>query len=325
MLLVIFVSCKNSDQFVYKDKPKLQPKSDRVYSVASLIDDLRVDVLWVVDNSGSMTSIQNNIIKNSSLFMNEFIESNIMEWKMGVMSTDMSDLPYLGFDPVRPFDFKSADPVTTFSDSIRRLGTDGDYNEYVFANLNRAMKDYSHFFRPNAHLAVIMVTDEEEQSSGPQYDPMAFINAIKGKLAPGKILRFYGAFNFGDLEGCQAFADYGGSPFESVIIETAGIGMSACTPDFGKKLAEIGKDIVSLGDSPKILLSELPILSTIKVMFENVELKGGPKELGGLWYYVEELGTIFFYNIDFIPEGIPNPKITVSFDIDDGYNRDEIE
>jgi hypothetical protein len=325
--MTTFISCKNSEEYVYKDRPKMQPVSNRSYSIRNL--DAKVDILWVVDNSGSMSTIQQNIVRNSALFMNEFIKNNIMEWKMGVMSTDVDEAPYLGFATL--FDYNTPDPVPIFQNAIGRLGTNGAYDEFVFHNVLRARTNpsLSTFFRNDAHMAVIMVTDEKEQSEsgyGAQYKPMAFINSLKKLMGDSRILRFYGAFDFSDLKSCTSMmTEYVGSPFEVVIDQTQGLHMSACTQDFGTQLAEIGKDILSIVDTPQILLNELPIIETIRVMFENVELPGGPRGFGGLWYYDEVYNKVIFYNLDFLPDNVPNPQIKILFDIDDGYNRDEIE
>jgi hypothetical protein len=332
LIACALVGCKNeTDDFVYKDSPKVQPKSAKSYSVRNLVADAKVDILWVVDNSGSMNDIQQNIVKNSALFMKDFIQNNIMQWKMGVISTDKKDRPYIGFDANDILDHKTTDPVSKLQKAINSLGIYGDASEYVFYNSLRMMTDpiYKSFFRDDAHLAIIMVTDEKEQSEdrfGSQYGPYSLINSIKRIKGSEKILRFYGAFNFRDLQNCNSnWTDFAGSPFEVVINETSGIHMSACTQDFGRDLAEIGKDILSIVDTPYILLNENPIIKTIKVKFANVELKGGPKSEGGLWYYNEEFNRINFYSMEFIPDSIPDPRITIEFDIDDGYNRDEIE
>ena len=328
-LILLVFSCNKSEEYVYKDNPRVQPRSDKTYSLS--ISDLEVDILWVVDNSGSMGDIQRNIESNASLFMNEFSKSNLIEWRMGLISTDDSQLPFLGFDTV-PFDFNSPDPVITFQNAIDRLGTNGSASEFVFKNINNLFNSHPNFFRENAHLAIIMVSDEEEQSAGsswnpiPRYKPFAFLNSMKARMKANRILRFYGALQTSDLEDCTSgMFNYKGSAYETVINETSGIIVSACSSQFGKQLAKIGEDIVNFGEAPVVNLNELPVVETIRVFFENVEIPGGPKELGGKWYYSERDKAIYFYDADFIPSGIPNPRLKITFDIDDGYNRDIIE
>lgn len=324
--LISVISCKkDEDYLVYDNQPRIERK-DETIQVRNLLRNAKIDILWVVDNSGSMSTIQSNIVRNANLFMQNFIQNNFMQWKMGVVSTDKLDEPYLGF--LNVFDNSSVDQVRVFSDAIGRLGTDGDASEYVFYNVMRMLIDpmYTSFFRADAHLAVIMVTDEEEQSEdrfGSNYSALSTINSIRSFKNAESIIRFYGAFNFGDLASCSNYVKYKNSPFEEIINETSGIHMSACTADFGKNLAAIGKDIISLADTPSILLKERPKLETLEVYYNDILIPGG-KEGVGYWYYTKYTNTVNFYNLDFIPD-LNDADIRVKYDIDDGLDRSEEE
>ena len=242
-----------------------------------------------------------------------------------VVSTDSNENPYLGFRSV--FNQDSVDPVDQFQRGIEALGTSGSASEYVFYNTARAIghrAPYDNFYRQEAHLAVIMVTDEREQSRsyGQQYNAVPFLNDLTSLKSPDKIIRFYGAFEFDDLQDCSGSPDYAGSPFEEIINLTDGIAMSACTPDFGNQLAAIGEDIVSIIDIPRILLQERPVIKTIEVLFNGLPLPGGREADGGYWYYSKYFNTINFYNLDFAPD-LSNANIQINFDVDDGYDHDE--
>lgn len=320
------IGCDSGD-YVYFDDPPEIVRSEKTYPLRNILRDARIDILWVVDNSGSMTDIQNNIIRNTSLFMQEFMQDNIMQWRMGVMSTDQRQDPFLGF--TRTFNSNDPDPVGEFQKAIGNLGTNGSASEDVFYNVARGIGlqvPYDKFYRNDAHLAVIMVTDEREQSTrhGQQYRAIPFLNSIRSLKTADKIIRFYGAFQFTDLDDCGWTGSdrYAGSPFEEVITLTNGIHMSACVSDFGSKLAEIGKDIVSLVDIPRIILEERPVIKTIRVLYNGLTLPGGKESEGGFWYYSKYFNTINFYNLDFVPD-ITNADIEIQFDIDDGYDHDE--
>lgn len=327
-LLFGFTACEKSDDYVYYSNPPKVEKQSKVYPLRSILRNAEIDILWVIDNSGSMSSIQQNIVRNAALFMQEFTQNNYMKWKMGIMSTDKNEDPYLGF--TSPFDNQTVDPVTQFRAAVNRLGTNGSASEYVFYNTLRSMLDprMSKFFRKNAHLAVIMVTDEQEQSEddfGKQYEYINFLNTVQTMRDPSKIIRFYGAFSFRDLQNCGSYdGNYVGSAYDQIITETSGIHMSACTKDFGNQLAAIGKDIISIVDSPSILLGYRPVLETIKVLFDGKELQGGDRASGGYWYYNRNDNTIEFYNLNFVPD-FSTADIKVEFDIDDGIDRDEEE
>ena len=197
------MSCteKKSDYVFHYDPDELRDNQNtgdgNVYRLKHLGLDAKVDVLFVVDNSGSMSTIQQNIIKNADLFMNEFIMQRHINWKLGIVSTDKSEVPFLGFDTLYGSDiFDYNDPtsiqdgVQVFRDAMTDLGTSGAAWEFVFYNVLRAFENYSNstngrpnFIRSTSHLAVIMVTDEEEQSEdeyGSGYEPYTFLNTVKG-------------------------------------------------------------------------------------------------------------------------------------------------
>ena len=321
------ISCGKNTDYVHHDNPPPIRVSRKSYPVLRV--DNKVDVLWIIDNSGSMGGIQKNIVDNSKLFMQDFIKDKFIDWRMSVLSTDKKDSFYLGLNPLFDRHYVDPDPsqdlVSVFSSAVKRLGVGGDWSEYVFYNTHRALNETSmkDFFRSDAHLAVIMVTDEAEQSQrfGAQFKPVQFLKDIKKNMVSSKILRFYGAFNFKDLKGCSRYQPlYAGSPFEKVITDTGGIVLSACDKKFGVGLAEVGKDIVSFAKSPYIALNERPDTKTLVVSFDGKVIKGGPRHLGGHWYYDEYFNKIYFYNLDFMPEGT-DADIEVSFDIYDGRDR----
>ena len=325
LLLFIFlsvVSCDKEDEYLYTDLTPRKEENNLTRKI--IIGETVIDILFVIDNSGSMSSIQNNIIKNAAIFMENFLSQSNLDWRIGIVSTDKDDKPYLGFSPT--FSRGVANPVKVFQDAVRKLGTWGDASEYVFYNAYRFMTDleYAHFFRENAHLAVIMVTDEEEQSEkkfGAQYEVYNFFNTLTN-FKDGRVLRFYGAFNFADIQGCSyGNSYYAGSPFETIINESEGRYISACSKDFGKDLASIGEDIVSIGSSQRFALEGRPKIGTIKVTYVDKLLPEGKKEDGGVWYYDKYFNSVNFYDNKWIIKGHEEDPVHIKFDIDDGWER----
>jgi len=218
-----------------------------------------VDILFVIDNSGSMEPIQQNIIKNVNSVMKQLAQSPYLNWKIGVISTDKSDNPYLGFET--PFDWsiiEYRDPnsinvaMNIFKDALSQLGTGGDASEYVFYNVNRVLEMYPQFLRPDANLAVVMVSDEDEQSAsdfGDNFKATPFLLSLYEKVTRKSNIRFYGALSRVDLEECNRTGDsspYQGSTYEEIIKLTRGFAISACAKNFGDELVRITKDISNL-------------------------------------------------------------------------------
>ena len=339
IILSLFVlSCgRKSSDYVHHYNPPRKPTFDVKKPLKNLNVEGNIDILWVIDNSGSMQTIQNNVIANSKIFMEQFVRQKYINWKMGVISTDKRDRPRIGFDNqfessmVDHNDPNSFDQIVRmFQDAVRGLGINGDASEYTFYNILRMIQEYNGagsvktpFLRPNSHLAVIMVTDEEEQSEdfGAQYQALSFLNTLGAFVNSNRTIRFYGAFDFGDLQDCRnSWEDYAGSAFEEIISETGGFHISACVSDFGSKLVEVGKDIASLISLPSLLLEERPKAHTIRVWYEKLELKSGRPEDGGYWFYDEYNNTINFYSLDFVDD-VEDASFRVEFDIDDGIRR----
>lgn len=346
LISILFTfSCekKDTEYFFQNDPPERQANNDdqgtNLYRLKHLGLDANVDVLFVVDNSGSMYTIQSNIIENSKLFMEQFIQERHLDWKLGVISTDKDDKPYLGFD--RLFGSKAIDynipssidgAVTEFQTAIRNLGTNGDASEYIFYNTLRMFNQYSGtslpFLRGNAHLAVIMVTDEDEQSQsryGGAYAPTTLLNTLTAYVNSGRKIRFYGALSRIDLDGCDNgdvgdYVKYAGSDYETIINASGGFNISACLDNFGLRLADIGKDIASMVAPPGIPLKGYPKVHTMKVMYKDKILPTGRKEDGGMWYYDAAHNQVIFYSFSFV-EDFENDFLQIDFEFDDGYCR----
>ena len=322
--LLTLWSCGDKTNFIHHTSPVPRTFFSNTYGIQEIDTRNKIDILWIVDNSGSMESIQKNIVKNAELFMTEFIKSNYIDWKMGLVSTDKSEAPYLGFDT--PFSRSTPDPVPLFKSAVNSLGTNGDSSEYVFHNVYRTLTDPRPipFLRGNSHLAVIMVTDEVEQSeevNSSLYEVNNFFAAMRNLINPLFKMRFYGAINGKELDECDSYAmEYGGSPYETIIKMTSGFVVSACKPDFGQGLADIGKDIASLLEFPRLLLSERPRVETIKVSYKGLKLEPGRPETGGYWYYDDEFNMIVFYNLNF-SQDFEYDSVDVAFEINDGEIR----
>lgn len=127
-----------------------------------------VDVLWVVDNSGSMSDDLLTVSQNFASFIQVFIDLGL-DYQMGVITTDM-DNPAFSGRLVGPYITSATpDPVGTFVDQID-LGSGGSASEVGFEAIQAALTEpllSSHnagFLREDAALAAIVVSDEDNSS-----------------------------------------------------------------------------------------------------------------------------------------------------------------
>lgn len=313
-VLLILAACGKDTKYVHQNSGFQEIFKTESHAVVG--DGGQVDILWVIDNSGSMSDIQNNVKANADKFMQEFLKNKALNWRMGLLSTDESQRPYLGFDSI--FDQSDVDPVATFRQAVARLGINGSGSEKSFKPVQDKLNSYANFLRPSAHLIVIFVTDEKEQSRISAQDFLKYLLGKKNNRV--SLVHAYGAFQATDFS-CPDTAGYeqvtyAGSPFEEVIVATNGKAYSTCTPNFGSDMASLGNDIVNAISSPIIMLEKRPMPTTIKVVYKGVELAPGPKDKGGLWVYDSEANGVRFHNMEFVD--FNERSLNITYEVDQG-------
>ena len=282
-----------------------------IHKLKELEGEDKVDILFVIDNSGSMGTYQQALIRNADSFINAFIANGGLDWKMGIVSTDDSDEPYIGLKPGDELTHKSVDNIKRFKDAVDLLGTNGDAVERTFSPVMKLLPRYPGFLRPNAILAIIMITDAAEQSAETATDFLDFLRVTKGGL---KKVVSYGVFAPSDF-GCSvsdSIWNYAGSPYEELIKATSGKTYPLCK-DFGAALADLGKDLVSRISRPSIRLQTRPRLRTLTVNYLGKPLKGGPQSEGGYWIYDFDMNSIRFHNLDFAPG--ENEEVEIVYEV----------
>lgn len=142
-----------------------------------------VDVLWVVDNSGSMSDDLQTVSQNFESFIEVFIDLGL-DYQMGVITTDM-DNPSFSGQLVGPYITSATpDPVATFVDQID-LGSGGSASEVGFEAIQAALSEpllsttNAGFLREDAALAAIVVSDEDNSSFLPATDFVSWYEGLK--------------------------------------------------------------------------------------------------------------------------------------------------
>lgn len=267
------------------------------HKLTELQRESRVDILFVIDNSGSMGSHQQALIKNADDFINSFVTRGGLDWKIGILSTDVSNPPFIGFTPKDPLNYLTPDAIKLFKDAVDTLGTNGDTTERTFAPVEKWLKQYPDFNRTNAVLALVMITDAEEQSQIKAADFISFLAQTKTSLKNVVAYGVYAAQDFG-CTIADSMWNYAGSPYEEVIKATSGSVYPLCK-DFGVNLAALGKDLFRRVSRPTIQLKTRPVVSTLKVTHHGEVLKGGVMSEGGVWVYDFDQNAILFNDLDF--------------------------
>tara|TARA_Y100001973_G_scaffold105978_1_gene181312 strand:+ start:4945 stop:6498 length:1554 start_codon:yes stop_codon:yes gene_type:complete len=254
-----------------------------------------IDVLWVVDNSGSMSIFQQNLSSNVAYFVNVFANSGA-DYRMAVITTDSYSFNH----------FVSAGDANAeiLMSSMILVGLGGSGNEAGIAMAERSLKigdarPGGDFFRDEANLIIIFVSDERDHS-GSWSNYTSFFDTIKpqGKFIP------YGVI--GDVpNGCSysngnilRSAD-AGLGYWDLIDHYGGSWFSICNSDWGVQLQQLAAEVTS---RDTFILDELdPIINTIEVRVNG--------QITTYWSYDSHLNAVIFDN-----GHVPNEGQTISIE-----------
>jgi hypothetical protein len=147
----------------------------------------KVDILWIIDNSGSMAPKQQKVRTNFQAFMRKLAESAV-DYHIGVVTTDTSNplesgrLQKKNATLSRPWidrtcQLPACDPVALFG-QISNVGTSGSGDEKGLLAASLALSAplavpggfNAGFLRDDAALFVILLSDEEDSSCAPGLD-----------------------------------------------------------------------------------------------------------------------------------------------------------
>ena len=270
----------------------------------------KVDILLVVDNSGSMKEEQDKLARNFEAFIQSFAVSAI-DYHIGVVTTDLDNQTEAGHlqGDVKIIANQTEDAESIFSENVR-VGTRGSGLEMGFEAAKLALSEplvstvNAGFSRPTASLSLVFVSDENDMSPGSVDDYLNDFAELKGDAA----YRDHSLMNVsalvGDVPyGCQAEDEAGeasaGTRYVDAAVKTEGVYASICSRDFAPIVQALGLDISGLED-------EFPLTRCPKTETLNVIVEGR----------VETQGTAFTFDPDrksirFEAPWIPGPAETI--------------
>jgi hypothetical protein len=253
----------------------IQPPMERNHedSFSQLDDsDKKIDILWVMDNSGSMKPFQDALARNFRVFINDFIHRKI-DFKMAITNTDCSSASKCGA-PV-PGSLESLTAVqangnpqafiSTFQNHIR-VGTNGSGRERGLQAAEAFLDKHAHrAFRNDSRLAIVFVSDEEDQSVKSAQE---YLNRYleEKSLLGSDYVRAYSIVNKGSCRnGNGILCGYDRYAYQSD--RTNGI-IADMNGNFAPILAEMGSDLQNLLDS--FTLTHTPIAGSVVVKVNGV-------------------------------------------------------
>ncbi len=247
----------------------------------------KADLLLVIDNSCSMNDEQASLAANFSSFI-QYASQQQVDWQIGVTTTDnepggeQGRLVGDGSNP-KILTPNTPDVANKFKVKVN-LGTFGSGMEKGFEPALRALTaplsgtDNAGFVRPEANLAVLVISDEEEQSpQAPSYYLNSFLN-IKGfKRANQFTFSAIAGFVQPVPTGCNYTYDVN-DRYRELVINSGGVRENICTPDWAATLQQLGK--TAFGYRSVFFLNAVPDLSAGKVLAVAVDGNALPELTG---------------------------------------------
>ncbi|MBW1878603.1 MAG: hypothetical protein JRJ84_09605 [Deltaproteobacteria bacterium] len=272
----------------------------------------KVDVLWVLDNSCSMSDTVTDLELAFDDFIGNFVTLGL-DYQIGVTTTDMDDPTMQGRLQGPTLVMASAtmsqsDIVQAFDDAVEPDAT-GSANEKALGAAYAALESPGYalsqgLVRQGANLAVIVVGDEDDQSSMSASQYVSWMDAYKldpdmttvsGLVPSGQ--------NLFDPNGC---VDPMSVPkLIDVIDETGGLRTPLCDLDFDEVMQWLS--FTAAGLQTEFPLSGTPATGAvgIRVTVDGNSVSYDPLGANG-WTYNWQTNTVVFHG-----QTIPGPGLTV--------------
>lgn len=250
-----------------------------------------VDILFVIDDSCSMADEQQALAANFQAFMAD-AATGIADWRIGVTTTDTFSVQgrLLGtvgnptvLTPVTP-------NVQQLFASKVNVGTNGSGYEQPFAAMVAAVTEpnlsgpNAGFLRPRTPLAVIIVTDAEEQSPSTPGSYLATLRAAKGGRADLVNVSVVGPFS--QQTGCFLDGPVDTGRYSAVVDDSNGVKADICTTDWATDLRAISRAV--FGGQARFTLTGRPDVNA----GISVTVDGQPRSTG--WRYDATTNAIVF-------------------------------
>ena len=232
----------------------------------------KLDIVWIIDNSGSMSDEQDALGANFNAFIQDFITKDV-DFKMAITTTDTSSSELagrmvMGSDTKLNSVAAQSNP-TQFMDDFRsmvRVGTQGSgYEKGLEASEGFMNKYAATFLRPDAYLAVVILSDEEDQSAK---SVASYTDYLKSFKAEAGLVKVYSIVDVGMSNTGGYGVSTGYERYASASNNTAGI-VADIRDDFYTSLSDMGSSIINLLDS--FALANTPVDGTLKVFVNGFE------------------------------------------------------
>jgi hypothetical protein len=290
------------------------------------IDGKKVDLLFVIDESGSMSGEQENLKANFQ-YLTNIAQAGDNDYQIGIVTTNITDEDVIGKLVGEPR-IITKDTIDLFVDNVSDIGSGGSgTQESGLESGRRALSPPMSrdaeiscscgedqvcpascsepdicvaggcggfnrgFLRKDAALEIIFVSDEEDQSPGSVPFYIDFYKSIKGFMNEGL---FHAHAIVGDYSGGCGNNDEGadaGKRYIDVQEATGGVFGSICDSSFAQVLEDIGSQAFGLQVQFFLSAQADPTPGSIEV---SIDSGSGYVECASGWSYNTATNTVIF-------------------------------
>lgn len=258
----------------------------------------KVDILWVVDNSGSMKQEQAALADNFSTFIQEFINKDV-DFKMAIATTDNNGEPVAGSMQALNKQALLNDQAQFIADfkSMIKVGLSGSGTEKGLESSEKFTNNYATtYFRPDAYYIVVYVSDEKDHSTK---ETSQYLNTLKSWKTSPDLVRAYSIVNMN-----PSYAP-GYARYDYMSTNTNGY-TKDINNDFYQTLLTMGENIAQLSLS-FVLSQKVTKVDSLTVSVEGVKLTSG-------WTFDTSSNAIVFGENNSPPAG---SSITVKYKVEE--------
>lgn len=304
LLSVLFFSACGSQNPDRQAPPEAKAEYVTVEgSQSTSLNDPKVNILFVVDNSGSMQGYQDKMARNIELFSNRFFKNKRIDYKIGVVpvydSKYLDDqtvyrsgkrkmnalgelLPLKGLDPADRQEQlyitrQTLNPQKVLQQTVV-IGTQwGPEAEESFSPALAITDEQinsqknQNFYDADAYLAVIFLTDADDVTPGLSGED--FYQKLV-QLKNGDRSKILIAAALPNLNNSSSTCTKDGrgpiQAFPSLLAVSGAIYADLCSENFGARLADFGKYLVQRVASEHIALNFTPDIESLQVTYGPV-------------------------------------------------------
>ncbi len=251
---------------------KVSPTYRNVISNFNVNEYQKVDILFVIDNSGSMAYEQQSMAQRVRNFLQII---NGLDWQIGVTTTDARTSPAGGDGKLLPmtglantFILKSSMNENTsqvvLGNTLQRPET-GSGSEQGIRATYRAIErfkspssnpNHAALFREGSHFATIVISDEDESDNTDKNDPNKLVSLVNTTFSGQKNFSFHSIITKPGDQACrQTHGAAYGDRYQTMSQLTSGVIGSVCATDYAAQVEDIA-------DSVRSLLKTLPLTCT---------------------------------------------------------------